>query len=142
MAGAAASQGACSHRRLLEWHQWLLCNKSFDLKTALTSNLTMGSRACLLLSGLAVATATATTLPFWTAPQPNGSLPLSGYAQIPGAVHTPIYFGDEAGGWYNHAAMLALHGSTITVRSCLVALPGCTVGLHWLAFVLTQLSID
>ena len=48
-------------------------------------------------------------LPFWTAPRPQCDKPLCGYELIPNATSAPVYLGSEAGGWYNHAAMITIH---------------------------------
>jgi hypothetical protein len=64
---------------------------------------------------LTTALATSAPAPFWTAPRPNASLPLFGYAQIPGVQHTGVFFGSQQGGWYNHAVMMQWFDGVLTL---------------------------
>eukprot|EP01084_Bolivina_argentea_P050636 93131_1 len=54
-------------------------------------------------------------LPTWTAPQPNASLPLGGYTQIPETTNTEIYHGEYPNSTYNHASMIGYLNGTLTV---------------------------
>ena len=78
------------------------------------------SHAILLLSLAAAASAAAPAalpIPHWTAPRPNASLPFAGYARLPTSFNAGIYLGSEAGGWYNHAAMITYHRAMGIVTS-------------------------
>ena len=59
----------------------------------------------------------AARLPSWTAPRPNESDPLGGYAPVPGARNSVLFLGsdEEDVGDYNHAAMINYHRGVISV---------------------------
>lgn len=49
-------------------------------------------------------------VPAWATAECNSSLPLGGYARLPGAVHTQLFNGSLSIGSYNHAPMLGYDG--------------------------------
>ena len=62
-----------------------------------------------------VVTAAKATVPFWSAPKPDGTR-MQGYSKIPGLTDHLLYRPEtEADGRYNHAAMLMYHRGVITV---------------------------
>lgn len=71
--------------------------------------------AALLAVAVASVGASAPSLPFWSAPKPDGSR-LQGFDRIANLTDTLLYRPlDEKDGRYNHAAMLMYHRGVITV---------------------------
>jgi len=63
----------------------------------------------------ASATAAAPPMPSWSAPAPNASAPLAGYARLAATFTTVVFRGSAATGDYNHAAMLHYLNGVITL---------------------------
>jgi hypothetical protein len=68
----------------------------------------------LILSAL-LGAATADTMPHWTAPRPNASLPLAGYSRLNVTSTSIVAYGTPEDGAYNHAAMIAYLDGIITL---------------------------
>ena len=54
-------------------------------------------------------------VPFWTASKPNISKPNAGFEKLDAEFNAVAFYGSEAGGFYNHAAMWHYHNQQFTL---------------------------